>query len=83
MKNAASVQSTKMWNMFSVISLWPVSVTDKKDTVLGCCPNAKVQKTTQLREMLELKTLIFSDKFQFTVEPLYNGHHWDPTFCPL
>ena len=18
-----------------------------------------------------------------TVEPLYNGHHWDPTFCPL
>ena len=18
-----------------------------------------------------------------TVEPLYNGHHWGPTFCPL
>ena len=18
-----------------------------------------------------------------TVEPLYNGHHWEPTFCPL
>ena len=18
-----------------------------------------------------------------TVEPLYNGHYWDPTFCPL
>ena len=17
------------------------------------------------------------------MEPLYNGHHWDPTFCPL
>ena len=19
----------------------------------------------------------------YTVEPLYNGHHWDPIFCPL
>ena len=19
----------------------------------------------------------------YTVEPLYNGHHWEPTFCPL
>ena len=18
-----------------------------------------------------------------TMEPLYNGHHWDPTFCPV
>jgi len=21
--------------------------------------------------------------FEHTVEPLYNGHHWGPTFCPL
>ena len=21
--------------------------------------------------------------FANTAEPLYNGHHWDPTFCPL
>ena len=22
-------------------------------------------------------------QFGYTVEPLYNGHPWDPTFCPL
>ena len=26
--------------------------------------------------------LLTAPPFALTVEPLYNGHHWDPIFCP-
>jgi len=62
-----------------------------KNGLKNCKCNEVLHENTLKPLMKELLMLIHSDfmnglcrkSLYNTVEPLNNGHHWEPKFCPL
>ena len=46
--------------------------------LFGCVKYLCLPADTSTRQQGQLNAVQLA-----TVEPHYNGHHWDPTFCPL
>ena len=50
-----------------------------------CCTCTCINRLGEVQYMLRITCHEDRSTTQMhcTVEPLYNGHHWEPTFCPL
>ena len=63
-----------IWNISYYIKVKSVPSTCQVGLITACDPIEKVGEERNKKSI---------DICNGTVEPLYNEHHWEPTFCPF